>query len=95
LPARCGDLGDIAAAVKLAKELAEESSHVRHQPECDGIIAADLLRIDVDMDQPGRRDGEGIAGDPRARRAVVETDAKCKQHVGLPRGAVGLICARP
>ena len=45
------------------------------------------------MDQPRRRDGEGIAGNPRARRAVVEPHPHRQQHVGLARRVVGLIMA--
>ncbi len=93
LPARGRNLGDVAAAVEFGQQLAQESAHVRHQPESDGIVSADLVRVDVDMDQPGRRDGEGVARDPRTRRAVVEADTERKQDVRLPRGMIGLIVA--
>ena len=74
-------------------DLAQEGAHIGHQPERDRIIAADLLGIDIDMDELRRRDGEGIAGNPRARGAVVEAHAEREQHVGLARGVVGLIVA--
>ena len=45
------------------------------------------------MNELGRRNGEGVAGDPRARCAVVEARAERQQHVGLTRGVVGLIVA--
>ena len=51
----------ILAAVELGQHLAQEGAHVGHQPERDRIVAADLLRIDVDVDELRRRDGEGIA----------------------------------
>ncbi len=43
------------------------------------------------MNQPRRRNGEGIARDPRTRGAVVEAHAHRQQHVGLPGGVVGLV----
>ena len=85
--------GRLLASRDLGQHLAQERAHVRHQAERDRIVAADLLRVDVDMDQFGRRDGEGVAGDPRRRGAVVEAHAEREQHVGLPRRAVGLVGA--
>ena len=73
--------------------LPQEGAHIGHQPERDRIVAADLLGIDVDVNEPGRRNGEGIAGNPRARRAVVEAHAERQQHVGLARGVIGLVVA--
>ena len=72
-------------------DLLQEGADIRHQAERNGIIAADLFRIDVDMDQPRRRNGEGVAGNPGTRGAVVEAHAKRQQHVGLPRRVIGLI----
>src|SRR5205823_6940164 len=40
-----------------------------------------------------RRDGEGVAGEPRARGAVVEAHAERKENVGGARGVVGLVGA--
>ncbi len=45
------------------------------------------------MNELGRRNGEGIARNPRTRGAVVETRAERHQHVGLTRRVVGLIMA--
>ena len=45
------------------------------------------------MDQFGGRDGEGVAGQPGTRGAVVEPHAQRQQHIGLPGGMVGLIGA--
>ena len=75
--------------VELGQHLAQERAHVRHQAERDRIVARDLVGIDVDVDELGRRDGERIAGQPRARGAVVEAHAERQQHVGLPRRVVG------
>ncbi len=45
------------------------------------------------MDELGGRDGEGIAGQPRARGAIVEAHAERQQHVGGARRMVRLIGA--
>ncbi len=45
------------------------------------------------MDEPGRRDGERVAGQPRARGAIVEAHAERQQHVGLPGRVIGRIGA--
>jgi hypothetical protein len=68
-----GALVQVPSAIELRMHLAKESAHVRHQPKRDRIIAADLLGIDVDVDKPGRRNGEGIPGNPGARGAIVGT----------------------
>ena len=73
--------------------LAQEGAHIGHQAERDRIVAADFLGVDVDVNEPRRRNGEGIAGDPRTRGAVVEAHAERQQHVGLARGVVGLVVA--
>ena len=49
---------------ELGMALAQEGAHIGHQAERDGIVTADLLGIDVDMDQFRRRNGEGIAWNP-------------------------------
>ena len=71
--------------------LPQKGAHIRHQAERHRIVAPDFFRIDVDVNEPRRRDGEGIAGDPRTRRAIIEAHAEGQQHVGLPRGVVGLV----
>ncbi len=72
-------------------DLPQEGSHIGHQAECDGIIAADFLGVDVDMNEFRRRDGEGVAGNPGTRSAIVEAHAHRQQYVGLARGVIGLI----
>ena len=73
--------------------LAQEGAHVGHQAERNRIVAADLLRIDIDVDQLRRRDGERVARDPRARGAVVEAHAERQEHVGLAGRVVRLVVA--
>src|SRR5947207_743193 len=55
--------------------------------------AAQLGRVDVDLDQPGRRDRVGIAGQPGAGGAVIEPGAEREDHVGAAGRAVGLVGA--
>src|SRR5687768_10098727 len=52
------------AGVELGQKLAKERPHVRHQPERDRVVAPDLLRVDVDVNELGRRDGERVSGNP-------------------------------
>lgn len=59
-----GALVEIAASIELREHLPQEGAHIRHQTERNRIIAADLLRIDVDVDQPCGRNSEGVAGNP-------------------------------
>jgi hypothetical protein len=54
-----------------------------------GIVPSDLLGIDVDLNEPGRRDREGVAGNPAAAHTIVEARAEGQQHVGLARRLVG------
>ena len=89
--ARLGDRAGVRAAVELGVDLPQEGADIGHEAERHRIVARDLVRIDVDMDQLGRRDGEGVAGDPGAGGAVVEAHAERQQHVGLARGVIGLI----
>ena len=91
--ARVGALVEVGAAIELGENLAQERPYVSHQAERDRIIAADLLRIDVDMNELRRRNGEGIARNPGTGGAVVEAHAERKQHVGLAGGVVGLVVA--
>jgi len=87
----CRRLAHVPARVDFRQQLAQECAHVRHQPERHRIVAGNLIRIDVDVDEPGRRDREGIARQPGTRRAVVEAHAEREQHVGRASGVIGLI----
>jgi len=91
LPAR--RIADNFPRLELGQNLPQERPHVSHQPERHRIVARDLLRVDVHVDQLGRRNGERIALNPGRRCAVVEPHPEREQHVGLPRGVIGLIGA--
>ncbi|OIQ63383.1 hypothetical protein GALL_550760 [mine drainage metagenome] len=67
-----GAFGQVGAAVEFGVNLAQKSEYVGHQAERDRIIATDLLGVDVDVNEPGRRNGEGIAGNPGTGRAIVK-----------------------
>ena len=67
----------------------ETRADVAHDAEVDGVIASDLRRIVVDLDQLRGRYGQRIAADPRARGAVVEAAAEREQDIGVARGFVG------
>ena len=86
-----GNVGNVLATVEFAQNLPQEGADIGHQAERDRIVAADLVGIDVDMDELGRRDVEGIAGYPRTGGAVVETHAERENDVGLAGGVVGLV----
>ena len=68
--ARGGNTAAVARVIELRHELADECAHVGHQSQRNRVVARDLIRIDVDVNEPGRRNGEGISGQPGARRAV-------------------------
>ena len=68
-----------------------EALHVGDHTEVDRIIAADLLGVDVDVDEPRGWDRERVAGNPAAAHAVVEAGAERQQDVGLARGLIGWV----
>src|SRR5262245_42378818 len=72
---------EIGAPIELGMDLAQEGADISHQAELDRIIPANLFRINVDMDELCRRNGEGVAGNPGAGGAVVEAHAEREQHV--------------
>ena len=53
-----GSVAHVSAGIELRQQLAQERAHIRHQAESDGIIARDLVGIDIHMDELGRRNGE-------------------------------------
>src|SRR5437762_2854348 len=55
-------------------------------PELGRIVAADLLRVDVDVDQFRGRDVVRVARHPRRAVDVGEAAAEREDHVGVPRG---------
>jgi hypothetical protein len=91
LPPRVGALAKIGPPVQFGVQLAQEGTHIGHQTERDRVVAANLLGIDVDMNEFGRGNGERIARNPRTRGPVVEAHAERQQDVGLARRVVRLV----
>ena len=89
--ARCDAVSRTTTALELGQHLTQEGAHPP-SARATGYCGRSR-RIDVDVDELGRRDRERIAGEPGARRAVVEAHAEREQHVGRARGVVGLIGA--
>ena len=86
-----GAFGEVDAAIQFGMNLPQEGTHIGHQAERHRIIAADFLRIDIDVNEFCRRNGEGIARDPRARGAIVESYADRQEHIGLTCRVIGLV----
>ena len=96
LGAPFGDVGEPflvldfgAAPLQLGKKLAQEGARIGEDAKVRRIIAAELGRVDVDMDEFCVRKIPRIAGHPRRRRAIVEAPADGDDHVGSPAGFVG------
>ena len=51
LLAGLGLFGEVLAAIEFGEDLAQEGADVGHQAERDRIVAADLVRIDVDVNE--------------------------------------------
>ena len=58
---------------------------VADDADFDGIVAADLFGVDVDLDQPGRRNVVDVALEPRAGMQIVEARADREDHIGVAR----------
>ncbi len=58
-------------------------------PTSTGIDLADLLRVDVDLDQPRRRNRERVLGPPRAAVGFAEAGADREDDVGAAHRLVG------
>ncbi len=56
------------ARLDLGEKLAQEGAHIGHQAERDRVVAGDLVGIDIDVDQLGRRDGERVARESTTTR---------------------------
>ena len=82
-----------AAPLELGEQLAQEGARVGQDAEIGRIVAAELGRIDVDMDQLGLREIPRIAGQPGRGRAVVEARADGDDQIGAAAGFVGRIGA--
>jgi len=57
------------------------------------VVAADLARVDVDLDQARWRDGQRVAIEPGAGRAVIEGKADGEDDIGVARRVVRRIGA--
>ena len=53
-----------------------------------GVVAPNLARIDVDLDQFRRRNGDGVAVEPGAGGAIVKAAAEREYYVRVARGLV-------
>ena len=81
------------APLQLGQHLAQEGARVGQDGEVGRIVAAELVMVDVDVDQLGVREVPGIARQPGRGRAVVEARADGHHHVGAAAGLVGGIGA--
>src|SRR5579864_6879062 len=61
-----GPLREIGAPVELPMNLTKEGADIRHQAECNRIVTADLLGIDIDVNETRRWNRERVTGYPRA-----------------------------
>ena len=73
--------------------LGEERLGVADDADLDGVVAADLFRIDVDLDEARRRHVVDVAGKPRAGMQIVEAGADGENHIGVADGFGGRILA--
>ena len=65
------------------QELSQHGPGVRGDADGHGIVAAELVDIDVDVDELRRRDVERCARHPTRRDPVVEPDADGEQHIAV------------
>ena len=68
---------------------AQRGLRVADDADFDRIDLADLLRIDVDLNQPRRRNRERVLGIPRAAVGLAERRADGEDDVGAARRVVG------
>ena len=87
-PACCCWLATMPSAVKLGQYLPEKGTHISHQAKRNRIIPPNFFRININMDQSCWRDGKRIARNPRAGGAVIKSDPKRQQNIGLPTSVV-------
>jgi len=62
-------------------ELLEKVLGVGDDTESCWVVAPDLGRVDIDVDELRRWDGVGVSVQPRARRPVIEARAKGENNV--------------
>src|SRR5207245_8657297 len=81
------------AGVQLAENLSQKRARIGDDAEIRRIIAADLVRIDVDVDELAVGEIPGVAGQPRGGGAVVEARADGDDEVRTPARLVRRIGA--
>jgi hypothetical protein len=74
-----------------AVDRADGHARVGHGADLDRIVAADLGRVDVDLDQPRRREAPRVGRVPRARIGLREAGRHREHHVRLLGVLVGEI----
>ena len=79
------------SAGDLRQELPQEGPGVGDEAEHYGVDAADLVGVDVDLDDLGRRDVPRAPGLPGRSRTVVEARANGQHHVAAAARLVGLV----
>ena len=82
-----------AATRSEREQLLEREPGVGDDPDHRLEVAPDLVRIDVDVDEPGGRDAVGEAGQPGAGRAVVEAGPEGEDDVGIAACGIGHVRA--
>ena len=65
-------------------------AHVGNDSDLDRVVAADLVRVDVDLDEAGRRDGPRLVWHPRAGVRFSEPSAQRHDDVGVQGVVVGV-----
>src|SRR6187402_391043 len=70
-------------------QLAERRLRVADDADIDRIDLADLLRLDVDLDQLCRRDREGVVRVPGTAVRFAEAGADREDDVGVARRFIG------
>src|SRR5690606_16831257 len=76
-------------AIQGGEDLPEGPAGVGSDAQLNRVNLPYLLRVNVDLDQPGRWDGKSMLGPPRAAVGLGETGAHRQDDVGFPDRLVG------
>ena len=79
----------VDAFLQRRRQLLEAAAGVPHQSGVGGVDLADLVGVDVHVDQPGGRDGREMVGPPAVAVHLGQAGARRRQQVGPAGGAVG------
>ena len=79
-PARRGDRAAANEPVDVVDELDEDGLRIADQRQIDGVIAADALRVDIELNERAR---EAQAGRPVECAGLAERRAHGEKHVHL------------